>query len=49
VALALTTTDVTHGLFQRIGLTVSDTWLVASAVAIASDRLVRAAPASFRP
>ena len=49
VALALTTTGVPHGLFQRIGLSASDAWLVASAVAIATGRLVPAAPASFRP
>jgi hypothetical protein len=34
VALALTATGLPTGLFQRIGLTVSDAWIIASALAI---------------
>jgi hypothetical membrane protein len=34
VALALTTTGMPTGLFQRVGLTVSDAWIIASALAI---------------
>ncbi len=34
IALALTTTGLPTGLFQRVGLTVSDAWIVASALAI---------------
>jgi hypothetical membrane protein len=34
VALALTATDLPTGLFQRVGLTVSDAWVVATAIAI---------------
>lgn len=34
VALALTATSLPTGLFQRIGLTATDLWLVASAVAL---------------
>jgi Protein of unknown function (DUF998) len=34
IALALTLTGSFHGLFQRIGLTAGDTWVVASAVGI---------------
>lgn len=33
-ALALTTTSFPTGLFQRVGLTVSDAWIIASALAI---------------
>lgn len=39
VALALTVTPLPTGLFQRLGLTVSDVWVVATAVAIATGRL----------
>ena len=35
VSLGLTTTPLPTGLFQRIGLTVTDVWVAASAVAIA--------------
>ena len=34
IALALTTTGLPTGLFQRVGLTASDAWIIASAVAI---------------
>jgi hypothetical protein len=34
IALALTTTPLPSGLFQRIGLTVSDAWIIATALAI---------------
>jgi len=34
IALALTTTGLPTGLFQRVGLTVSDAWIVATALAI---------------
>jgi hypothetical membrane protein len=34
IALALTLTGSLHGLFQRIGLTAGDAWVVASAVGI---------------
>ena len=34
VALVLTTTSLPTGLFQRVGLTVTDAWIVASAVAL---------------
>lgn len=34
IALALTTTGLATGAFQRVGLTVSDAWIVASALAI---------------
>jgi hypothetical protein len=27
-----------HGLFQRLGLTIGDAWIVATAAAISSDR-----------
>ena len=37
-ALALTTTSVPHGLFQRVGLTASDAWIAASALAILTGR-----------
>lgn len=33
-ALALTTTGLPSGLFQRVGLTVTDAWIIASALAI---------------
>ena len=38
-SLALTTTSLPTGLFQRIGLTTTDAWVAACAVAIASGRL----------
>lgn len=34
LALAATTTGLPTGLFQRVGLTVSDAWIIATAVAI---------------
>jgi hypothetical membrane protein len=37
IALALTTTALPTGLFQRVGLTVSDAWIIASALAIRSS------------
>ncbi|MCU1393299.1 MAG: hypothetical protein JWM34_1727 [Ilumatobacteraceae bacterium] len=37
--LALTTTGLPTGLFQRIGLTAGDLWLASTAVAMASGRL----------
>ena len=42
IALALTLTDSFHGLFQRIGLTAGDVWVVASAVAILRGSWTRA-------
>ena len=39
VALALTPTTLPTGLFQRIGLTVSDAWIVATAIAIRHGRV----------
>jgi hypothetical membrane protein len=39
VSLALTTSGLPTGLFQRIGLTSGDAWIIASAIAIASGRL----------
>lgn len=39
VALALTTTGLPTGLLQRVGLTATDAWIVASAVAIVTGRL----------
>lgn len=44
VALLLTLTNLPTGAFQRLGLTVTDLWVVASALAIATGRL--AGPAS---
>lgn len=39
LALALTTTALPSGFFQRLGLTVSDVWIVATAIAIRSGKL----------
>ena len=39
IALALTTTGLPTGLFQRLGLTATDLWIATSGVAIASGRL----------
>jgi hypothetical protein len=39
VALLLTLTDLPTGLFQRLGLTATDLWVVASASAILTRRL----------
>jgi hypothetical membrane protein len=39
VCLAATVVGPAHGLFQRIGLTTVDAWLVATAVAITGNRL----------
>ena len=47
VALLLTTTSLPHGLFQRVGLTASDAWIVASAVAMLADR--KTVPRCVRP
>ena len=41
--LALTTVDDHSGLFQRLGLTLGDLWLVTAAVAILTDRYGRPA------
>ncbi len=41
IALALTTTALPTGLFQRLGLTVSDAWIVASAVLLALGSIRR--------
>ncbi|MBK5222169.1 MAG: DUF998 domain-containing protein [Acidimicrobiia bacterium] len=43
VSLALTVLDLPTGLFQRMGLTATDLWIVASAVAIATGRVSRPA------
>ncbi len=39
ISLALTTTNLPTGLFQRLGLTVADIWVATSAIAIASGKL----------
>ncbi len=39
MSLALTTTSLPTGLFQRLGLTVSDLWVVALALAISTGRV----------
>ncbi len=39
VALALTTTGAPRGLCQRLGLTATDLWIIATAAAIAGGRL----------
>ena len=39
VALALATTNVPTGLFQRLGLTTADIWIATSASAIVIGRL----------
>jgi hypothetical membrane protein len=52
VALALTTTDLPTGLFQRVGLTAGDLWIIAAAVAIRRgllDQRRPMPPASSRP
>ena len=41
LCLAATLAGPSHGLFQRIGLTVGDAWLVAVGVSIATGRLTR--------
>jgi hypothetical protein len=41
VALVLTTTDLPTGLFQRAGLTVTDAWIAASALAMATGSIRR--------
>lgn len=38
ICLAATLAGVANGLFQRLGLTIGDAWLIAAGVAIASDR-----------
>jgi hypothetical membrane protein len=43
VSLALTTVDEHSGLFQRIGLTLGDAWLVVAAVGLLTDRYGRPA------
>ena len=47
VALVATLAGSRHGLFQRLGLTIGDAWIVASAAAIARNRWP--APAKLRP
>ena len=44
-ALALTTTGLPTGLFQRVGLTVSDAWVITSALAISRGVLQRGSQA----
>jgi hypothetical protein len=39
IALALTPTSLPTGLFQRLGLTASDAWIVAAALAVTTGRL----------
>jgi hypothetical membrane protein len=39
VSLALSTTSLPTGFFQRLGLTASDCWIVVTAIAIATGRL----------
>ncbi len=39
ISLVLTTTGLPTGLFQRVGLTATDIWIVTSALAIAGGRL----------
>lgn len=41
VSLALTTTGLPTGLFQRLGLTAGDVWLASTGVAIAAGRVRR--------
>jgi hypothetical membrane protein len=41
IALALTTTGLPTGLFQRVGLTASDAWIIASALAMMRGALHR--------
>jgi hypothetical membrane protein len=41
LALALTTTGLPTGLFQRIGLTVTDAWIIVAAVAIRRPAFTR--------
>ena len=48
LALALTTTGLPTGLFQRVGLTTSDAWIIATALAIRRDRRQRV-PDATRP
>lgn len=48
LALALTLVGSYEGLFQRIGLTVGDAWIVASAVAIRAGRFEKTASAHVR-
>lgn len=46
-ALALTATGAATGLFQRLGLTATDAWLIASALALATGHV--GAPAAAHP
>ena len=48
-SLALTTTGLPTGLFQRLGLTATDLWIAASAIAIASGRLRQISPETATP
>ena len=51
ITLALTTTGLPTGLLQRVGLTVSDGWIVATALAITRGTLVSprlSGPGEFR-
>lgn len=41
LSLALTTTSLPNGIFQRIGLTATDTWIMASAALVAAGGLDR--------
>jgi len=41
IALALTVTGLPTGLFQRLGLTVSDAWIIAAALAMRRDLVAR--------
>jgi hypothetical membrane protein len=45
LALALTTTGLPTGLFQRVGLTVSDAWIIAVALAIGRGAIAPSGPA----
>ena len=49
VALALTPTSLPTGLFQRLGLTASDIWIVSTAIAITTGRLRSVARGGERP
>lgn len=44
ICLALTTAGPAHGLFQRLGLTMTDAWIIATAAAIVRGRLPLDAP-----
>lgn len=44
ISLVLTTTNLPTGLFQRLGLTMADIWVVTSALAIAGGKLRMTSP-----